>query len=97
MSSSKKFTCKWTLRQVFFCLRPRTPYPPPLTCCIRVFTQGRGKGGQLNQREGKRGNCSQSWVENINILQISIKTCRKVSSQVNFLDDYILLWCLLVS
>jgi hypothetical protein len=29
MSSSKKMTCKGTLRQVFICLRPRTPYPPP--------------------------------------------------------------------
>ncbi len=25
MSSSKKFTCKGTLRKVFICLRPRTP------------------------------------------------------------------------
>jgi hypothetical protein len=26
----KKLTCKGTLRQVFICLRPRTPYPTPL-------------------------------------------------------------------
>jgi hypothetical protein len=37
MSSSKKITCKGTLRQVFICLRPRThPQPPPLTHLIRV-------------------------------------------------------------
>jgi hypothetical protein len=32
-----KFTCKGTLRQVFICLRPRTPYPP-YTLCIRVYS-----------------------------------------------------------
>jgi hypothetical protein len=34
----KKFTCKGTLRQVFICLRLRTPYSPPpnLHTCIRV-------------------------------------------------------------
>jgi hypothetical protein len=46
MSSSKKITCKGTLRQVFISLenpiRP-TPY---------LFTHGRGGGGELNQREG---------------------------------------------
>jgi hypothetical protein len=30
----KKFTCKG---QVFICMRRRTPYPPPLTHCIRVY------------------------------------------------------------
>ncbi len=33
LSSSKKMKCKETLRQLFICLRPRTPYPPPLTHC----------------------------------------------------------------
>jgi hypothetical protein len=35
----KKLTCKGILRQVFICLRTRTPYlpsPPPFTQCIRV-------------------------------------------------------------
>jgi hypothetical protein len=36
-TSKKKLTCKGTVRQVFICLRPRTPYPPPLTHCIRVY------------------------------------------------------------
>jgi hypothetical protein len=42
MSSSKKFICKGTLRQVFFCLRP---IPPPHTVymytTVYLFTQGR--------------------------------------------------------
>jgi hypothetical protein len=73
MSLSKKLTCKMTLRQVFICLMPRTR-TPLLTHCIRVygilnylFTQGREEGGELNQREGERGNSSQSWVENTNM------------------------------
>jgi hypothetical protein len=48
---------------------PITP-PPPLhtTHCIRVSSKlihtGRGGGERLNQREGAKGNSSQSWVEN---------------------------------
>jgi hypothetical protein len=66
----KKLTCKGTMRQVFFCLRPRTPYP--LTHCIRVYsipihTEKGGRGEELNQREEERGNSSQSWVENTNM------------------------------
>ncbi len=68
MSSSKKFTCKGTLRQVLICLRPKTPYPL-LTHCIRVYsmlihTGKGGGGGELNHREEDSGNRSQSWVEN---------------------------------
>jgi hypothetical protein len=52
----KKLTCKGALRQVFICLRLRTPYPSPHpTDCnvyaVYLFTQG-GGGGELNQREG---------------------------------------------
>ncbi len=42
-----KLTCEGTLRQVFVCLRPRTPYP--LKHCtlyvytVYLFTQGRGE------------------------------------------------------
>jgi hypothetical protein len=62
MSSSKKLTCKGTLRPVFICLRPRTPYPPPpntLDTCIQYtysHKEGGGEGGELCQREGERGN-----------------------------------------
>ncbi len=57
----KKLTCKGTLRQVFICLRPRTRYPPRLhtiyVYTVHLFTQERaGWGGELNQREGSRGN-----------------------------------------
>jgi hypothetical protein len=50
MPSSKKLTCKGTLRQVFFCLRPRITYPSPLLHSVNVyavylFTQGGGGGG----------------------------------------------------
>ncbi len=46
------------------------PIPPPLTHCIRVYntySHVEGGGGELNQREGERGNSSQSWVENTNM------------------------------
>jgi hypothetical protein len=33
----KKLTYKGTLRQVFICLRPRTPYPPSPTHFKRVY------------------------------------------------------------
>jgi hypothetical protein len=59
MSSSKKLTCKGTLRQVFVCLWPRgqnTIHPLPyelFTCSVLIHTGkwGRGGGGELNQRE----------------------------------------------
>jgi hypothetical protein len=63
MSSSKKLTCKGTLRQVFICLRPRTPYPPPplhtvyvsKVCVHILFTQVRGWGGELNKKRRGEG------------------------------------------
>jgi hypothetical protein len=62
--SSKKID----LRQVFICLKPRTPYPPSLSHCIRVYSlrihTGKGEGGESNQREGERGNSSKLWIEN---------------------------------
>jgi hypothetical protein len=49
----KKLACKRTLRQVFICLRPRTPYPRPLlTHCtlygysILIHTGKGGAGGE---------------------------------------------------
>jgi hypothetical protein len=40
---------------------------------VYLFTQGRGEGGELNQREGEKGNTgeyrSQSWVENTNMTE----------------------------
>jgi hypothetical protein len=66
----KKRIVKGLWRQVFIRLKPRTPYPPSHTHCIRVYSTcilihtGRGgRVGELNQREGERGNNSQSWVK----------------------------------
>jgi hypothetical protein len=58
MSSSKKLICKWILRQVFICLRPRTSYPPtPLQslykCIQYTYSHREGGGGELNQRVGE--------------------------------------------
>ncbi len=59
MSSSEIFTCKGTLRQVFICLRPRTPYPPS---AYTMFTyiqytyshREGGEGGELIETD-RRG------------------------------------------
>jgi len=68
MLSSKKFTWKGTLRQVFIGLASE-PHTPPPKHCIRVYSIliDTGKGGELNQSKGKRGNSSQIWVENTNM------------------------------
>jgi hypothetical protein len=49
----KVLTCKVTLRQVFICLRPRTPYsPPPYTLYLyvqNIYSHREGeRGGELN-------------------------------------------------
>ncbi len=73
MSPSKK----GTLRQVFICLRLRTPFPPPLTHCLRVNSilihTGKKGGGRVEPErrvEGQQGR-SQSWVENTNKTECS--------------------------
>ncbi len=70
----KNLTSKWTLRQVFICLKPRTPrttYPPPLhtvyVYAVYLFTQRRGEGGRDEPERRLRGNSSQSWVEDTNM------------------------------
>jgi hypothetical protein len=71
MSSSKKNLPVKGLcgRCLFVC--GTEPHSPPLHTVyvhtVYQFTQGRGEGGELNQREGERGNSSQSWVENTNM------------------------------
>ncbi len=63
--------CRHKKKIVFICLRPRTPYPPPPLHTAYVYTAylftRKGEGGELNRREGQRGNSSQSWVENNNM------------------------------
>ncbi len=51
----KKLACKETLRQVFICLRPRTP-SPPYTHCIRVCSIliHTEKGGGWRRAEPER-------------------------------------------
>jgi hypothetical protein len=52
------------------------------TFTVYLFTQGRWEGGEMNQREGERGNSLQ-------------RPAAKSLLRVNFfLDDDSLLWCL---
>jgi hypothetical protein len=78
----KKLTCKGTSRQVFLCLRPRTPYPPPpLTCVVYLFTQGRGGGVEPERRgvgkkftqQGRNYQHDGLYTQSINL----INTCPK--------------------
>jgi hypothetical protein len=98
-----KKTCEGTLRQVFIYLRPRTPHPPPLhtvygVYSILIHTGKGGVGWEFNQREGQRGNSSQSWVENSNLTDcISNLHCinfdkhlpQKSLNRSSFLDENI--------
>jgi hypothetical protein len=60
---------------VYLSEAPSSPVTPYLfTHCIRVYCilihtgkVGIGRMNQMNQREGYRGNSSQSWVENTNM------------------------------
>jgi hypothetical protein len=67
----KELICKGTLWHLFICLKPRTPYKPPTPHLQSVYVYtvhtGKGGGGDLNQREGERGNSSPSWVKNTNV------------------------------
>ncbi len=88
----------------FWAPEPRTP-PPPLhtvyVYTVYLFTQREGvMGEELNQREGLRGNSSQSWVEKNQhdwmYLQFinSDEHLPQSPFTVNFfVDDDILLWC----
>jgi hypothetical protein len=104
MSSSKKIYLSRNFKVGVHLPGARTPYPPLHTTCIRVYiilihTVKGERGEELNQREGWRGNSSQSWgntnmTDCISSIKTLIDTCRKVPLQSFFLDDNILLWCL---
>ncbi len=47
----KKLTCKGTLRQVFICLRPRTPHQPPPLHTVYVYTSSHRDGGGVIEPE----------------------------------------------
>ncbi len=51
----KKVTCTGTLRQVFICLRPRTPYPPPPTYSIYTVYLFTGKEGRVEPGRRLKG------------------------------------------
>jgi hypothetical protein len=55
----KNVTFKGTLRQVFICFEPRTPYPPPpytvYVYAVYLFTQGRdGRVESVKRLEGQQ-------------------------------------------
>jgi hypothetical protein len=60
---------------MFICLRPLASYGPMYTPLDTLYTciqytyshRGKGGGGRANQREGSRGNSSQSRIENTNM------------------------------
>ncbi len=98
MSSSKKIELNRVLRQVVICLRPRNPYQPPYTHCIRVYVQytyWHREGGESWTREKGTGaivHKARSTVPNstkmtdcVSSLETLINTCRKVPLQVNFI------------
>ncbi len=49
---------------------PSKPHTVYLYCTFDTGKRGRGEG-ELNQKEGQRGNSSQSWVENTNMTAVS--------------------------
>jgi hypothetical protein len=70
MSSSKKNKGeKKDFAAGFYLPEAQYPIPPPLThCTVYVYIiYYSHREGELNQREGERGNSSQSWIENTNI------------------------------
>jgi hypothetical protein len=106
MSSSKKFTCKRTFRQVFTCLRPgQNPIPPPpppftLYTCIqytyshreggRVEPERRGEGQQFTKLGGKYQH-DYLYLQSINSDKRLLQS--PLTGEI-CLDDDILFWCL---
>ena len=89
MLSSKKFTCKWTVRQVFIRV-----YRLEIQSVMLVFSTEFCELLPLPQPSLQKllDHPKQNLGEEGGLRQIN--TCRKVPLQVNFLDDDILLWCL---
>ncbi len=104
MSSSKKLTCKETLRQVFICLRPRTPTPLLYTlymCIQDLFTQGRRERGKVKpERRGEGKQFTKlGWKYQYDWMYLQSMNSDKhllpdLFTGQFFLDDDILLWCL---
>jgi hypothetical protein len=83
MASSKKLTCKGTLRQVFICLRHRTHTHPPLhTVPIREYSILIHTGkviGAIVHKAGSKNQHDKMYLQSINL----INTYRKVTLQVH--------------
>ncbi len=69
--------CKGTLRQVVYLSEAQNPLPSPLnivyvstlySVLIRTGKEGGGGGEEWTREKGERGNSSQSWVENTNMI-----------------------------
>jgi hypothetical protein len=69
----KKLTCKGTLRQVFICLRSRTPYPPPPLHCNRVYSILGGERWRVEPERRLEGHKAGSKKPN------TVPTCLTVS------------------
>jgi hypothetical protein len=81
MSLFKKLTFQGTLRQVFYLSEalslPRTPYSPPFTPCIRVYSilihTGKGEGeltrekvrGVLVHKAGRENTYMTDWISSL--------------------------------
>jgi hypothetical protein len=73
----------WDFAEGVYLSETQNPIPPPYTLytCIPNTCSHREGGGELNQREGEMGNCTQSWVEKpsmtdcISSLYTLINTC----------------------
>jgi hypothetical protein len=93
----KKLTCKGTLRQVFICLRPKTPYPSPLThYSVLIHTGKGGEGGEFDQREGNRGDTDQkAGVENTDVTECTqeIGYLQSINSKLGFFTDFLYEQC----
>jgi hypothetical protein len=70
----KKLICKGTLQRDFAAVvylseaqNPVQPPPPLQSVYVYTVHTGKGGGGDLNQREGERGNSSPSWFKNTNV------------------------------
>jgi hypothetical protein len=96
----KKLTYKGSLWQVFICLRPKNPIPPPPPLqtvqymCIQ-YTYSHRKGGGVEPERRLEGQqfTKQGRVENTN-LSINFEKYLLPSPFTSQFLDVILLWCL---
>jgi hypothetical protein len=79
MSSSKKFTCKGDFAACVYLAEDQNLIPPPFHTVYDTYLH-REVEGELNQREGERGNLQgrvqiTSWVENTNMTECTQEIC----------------------